>query len=82
MKGYIFGDASDPSTWRIYVPAHCLILSFQNGHLNVELDNTERSTEKIRDVEVPTSIIQKARHVLDVQKRLDSHVGWARATLK
>ena len=81
MRAFIFGDESDTSTWRVYIPAHCLILSLHENHLVVELDNADQSSTKIRDVEVPISIVQKARRVIDVQKELDTHLGWARATI-
>ncbi len=82
MRGYIFGDAANTSTWRVYVPAHCLVLSMRGGHLQAEIDNTDRVSEKVRDIEVPIAIVQKARRVINEQKNLDSHTGWARATLQ
>ena len=80
MRGYIFGNAADASTWRVYVPAHCLVLSMRDGHLHAEINNADRSDQKIRDLDVPRDIILKARSLVDVQRNLDTHTGWARRT--
>ncbi len=82
MKGLICKQASDPNSLCVYIPARTLMLWFEGTHLRAEQGSRGVAGETIREIDVPTAIIARARKLVDVQKELDSHTGWAKAFLK